>query len=397
MIAEARRHAPLRTATAALVVALIAGTLAMRPQLTAVGPLLSRIQDDLGESHARAGLLVTVPLLCMGLFALPAARVLRRVDARAAITGCLALIVASTLLRAVAPEFGTMVALTFLFGIAAGLMGAFLPVVAKERFAERPELGTGVFALGLNAGATLGAGLAVPLANATGSWRWSLGSMAAAGALAVPAWVRLSRRSLAGTLPVETVNRLPWRSPLAWAVTLVFAFQAVCFFALNAWLADVMVERGWADGSAGALVALLNLTPLLGVLIVSLAGGRLLGVGAYLAVSATGLLIGSVGIAAGAPSTWGWVVLSGLSLGALFALSMTLSVLAGEGPGQVAAVAGMQLGVGYVVAAVAPVALGLLRDTTGSFSAGLWLVAATAGLVVCAVAAALRLLPESAR
>jgi CP family cyanate transporter-like MFS transporter len=221
--------------------------------------------------------------------------------------------------------------------------------------------------------------------------------MAAAGALAVPAWVRLSRRSLAGTLPVETVNRLPWRSPLAWAVTLVFAFQAVCFFALNAWLADVMVERGWADGSAGALVALLNLTPLLGVLIVSLAGGRLLGVGAYLAVSATGLLIGSVGIAAGAPSTWGWVVLSGLSLGALFALSMTLSVLAGEGPGQVAAVAGMQLGVGYVVAAVAPVALGLLRDTTGSFSAGLWLVAATAGLVVCAVAAALRLLPESAR
>jgi ACS family 4-hydroxyphenylacetate permease-like MFS transporter len=56
----------------------------------------------------------------------------------------------------------------------------------------------------------------------------------------------------------------------------------------------------------------------------------------------------------------------------------------------------MQLGVGYVVAAVAPVALGLLRDTTGSFSAGLWLVAATAGLVVCAVAAALRLLPESA-
>jgi CP family cyanate transporter-like MFS transporter len=397
VIAEARRHPPLRTATAALVVALIAGTLAMRPQLTAVGPLLSRIQDDLGESHARAGLLVTVPLLCMGLFALPAARVLRRVDARAAITGCLALIVASTLLRAVAPEFGTMVALTFLFGIAAGLMGAFLPVVAKERFAERPELGTGVFALGLNAGATLGAGLAVPLANATGSWRWSLGSMAAAGALAVPAWVRLSRRSLAGTLPVETVNRLPWRSPLAWAVTLVFAFQAVCFFALNAWLADVMVERGWADGSAGALVALLNLTPLLGVLIVSLAGGRLLGVGAYLAVSATGLLIGSVGIAAGAPSTWGWVVLSGLSLGALFALSMTLSVLAGEGPGQVAAVAGMQLGVGYVVAAVAPVALGLLRDTTGSFSAGLWLVAATAGLVVCAVAAALRLLPESAR
>jgi CP family cyanate transporter-like MFS transporter len=387
----------LQAATAGLAAALVAGTLAMRPQLTAVGPLLSRIQDDLGVSHARAGLLVTVPLLCMGLFALPAARVLRRADARGLIAACLTLIAASTVLRAVAPGFAGVLALTFAFGVAAGLMGALLPVVVKERFSDRPVLGTGVFALGLNAGATLGAGLAVPLAIMMGSWRWSLGLMAAVGALALPAWVRLSRRSLGGALPIETVNRLPWRSALAWAVTLVFALQAVCFFALGAWLADAMGERGWAEGEAGALVALLNLTPLLGVLLVAVVGGRVVGVRAYLAIAATALLVGTVGIAAGALSAWIWVALTGLALGSMFALSMTLAVLAGHGPGQVAAVAGMQLGVGYVVAAVAPVALGLLRDTTGSFSTGLWLVAATAGLVVCAVAAALRLLPESAR
>ena len=37
---------------AVLLVGLLAGTLAVRPQLTAVGPLLPEIQDDFGIDHA---------------------------------------------------------------------------------------------------------------------------------------------------------------------------------------------------------------------------------------------------------------------------------------------------------------------------------------------------------
>jgi cyanate permease len=69
--------------------------------------------------------------------------------------------------------------------------------------------------------------------------------MAIAGTLALPVWLRLSRHALENADPVGTRERVPWQSPRAWAATLVFAFQAVCFFALNAWLADAMIERGW--------------------------------------------------------------------------------------------------------------------------------------------------------
>ena len=41
-------------------------------QIVGVGPLIPAIQDDLDISHAVAGLLGTIPVLCMGLFALPA-------------------------------------------------------------------------------------------------------------------------------------------------------------------------------------------------------------------------------------------------------------------------------------------------------------------------------------
>jgi len=55
-----------------LLVALFLAAVALRPQLVGVGPLLPSIQTDLGVSHAVAGLLGTIPVLCMGLFAPPA-------------------------------------------------------------------------------------------------------------------------------------------------------------------------------------------------------------------------------------------------------------------------------------------------------------------------------------
>src|SRR4029079_17488635 len=136
--------------------------------------------------------------------------------------------------------------------------------------------------LGLNVGATLGAGLAVPLALATDSWRWSLGALGLAGALAGPALVPHSHAALGGALPVETVDHLPWRSGFAWSATLVFGFQALCFFGLNAWLADALIEGGWRGGRAGALVALLNVIAIPGVLLLSLLCGRVIGVRVYL-------------------------------------------------------------------------------------------------------------------
>jgi MFS transporter, CP family, cyanate transporter len=61
-----------------LLAGLFLAALALRPQVVGIGPLLPSIRDDLGLSHAVAGLLGTIPVLCMGLFALPAGRLARR-------------------------------------------------------------------------------------------------------------------------------------------------------------------------------------------------------------------------------------------------------------------------------------------------------------------------------
>ena len=66
----------------------------------------------------------------------------------------------------------------------------------------------------------------------------------------------------------------------------------------------------------------------------------------------------------------------GIGNGAIFPLMMTLPLDAADRPEQVAGVVGMMLGIGYCAGALAPLAIGALRDSTGSFDAGLWLIAA---------------------
>ena len=73
-----------------------------------------------------------------------------------------------------------------------------------------------------------------------------------------------------------------------------------------------------------------------------------------------------------------WAAIAGLCTGVMFPLVMTLPVDVGRRPADVGATAGMMLGVGYTIGAVAPLLLGAVRDATGSFTTTLWLIAAAA-------------------
>ena len=151
---------------APFLVALFLAALALRPQLVGIGPLLPAVQDDLDVTHAVAGLLGTIPVLCMGLFAPPAPFLSGRIGARLAIAAALALIGLFGVARAVAPGAVAVIVLTFPVGVGMGLAGAMLPVAVKQRFADRPGFATAVYTSGITIGSALAATVAVPLSRA---------------------------------------------------------------------------------------------------------------------------------------------------------------------------------------------------------------------------------------
>jgi CP family cyanate transporter-like MFS transporter len=365
-----------------LLVALVLASIAMRPQLLGIGPLLPRIERDLSVSHTIAGLLVTIPIACAGLLVPVAAAVRSRIGWRQGITATIAIAGSVGLARALLPGVPTAILLSAPIGVTLTLAGALMPVAVAERLRDRPGFATGLYASGFNFGGAAAALVAVPLATIAGGWRGSLavlaGIMLAVGAL----WVVLTRHEPVHAQPVERPPRLPLRSRIAWWLVAIFTVLAACFFGLNAWLADAYVEHGWSEASAGALIGVLNLVQIAGALIVPRLADRFGTRRTYLLVTAAVTTLSGAGLAGWPAAAWPCAVVFGISIGAFFALFLTVPLDLGTRPADVGALAAMILGIGYTLSAAAPFVLGAVRDATGSFSAALWAIVALAGLLV---------------
>jgi CP family cyanate transporter-like MFS transporter len=377
----------MRHSRAGVLAALFLAALALRPQIVGAGPLFPEIQDDLDTSHAVVGLLATIPVLCMGLFAPPARRLVARVGTRSAIAFCLLLIAGFGIARALAPQAAAVVVLTFGVGAGMGLAGALLPVAVKERFADRPAFATGVYATGIQLGSALSSAVAVPVAVAFGGWRASLLAFSLATAGLLVAWLVLTRGAPAHSIDPEPRSPLPWRSGTAWLLVALFGLMGLTYYGINAWLPDSYVERGWSETSAGALLAVLNLAALPSSFLLPWASDRHGGRRRFLTAMGVLLVVGLCGLVLTPEAGYLWAACVGVANGAMFPLVLTLPLDVADRARDVAALVGMMLGVGYVIAATSPFTLGAVRDLTGSFTGALWaLVAAGAAWLGCTLA-----------
>ena len=314
--------------------------------MVGIGPLLPAIQEDYGVSHAVAGLLVTIPVLCMGIFAPPAPVLAHRIGAVRAVTVAVGLVAFGGVLRAFAPNAGALIALTIPIGIGMGLGNALMVVAVKERFADRPLLVTGVYAASIQVGSTIAAATAVPLAEAGDDWRLAPLVFGAGAVISLLAWMYASR----GLSPPDeeaTLPHYPLRSSTAWLIVLLFVLIGQIYYGLTAWLPDAYQEKGWSEGDTGVLTSLMNLATVPG------RADRVVRRQPHPPSHRAGRRRGADGRLDHAPGrrTGGalvWVVAAGLANGTLFTLAMTLPLDVADSPGAVGGIAGMMLGVGYV-------------------------------------------------
>jgi MFS transporter, CP family, cyanate transporter len=372
---------------AATLAALFFGAIALRPQIVGIGPLLPAIQESLDVSHALVGLLGTIPVLCMGLFAPPAAYLAARVGTRAGIAWALILIGVFGIARAVSPGAVLIILLTWPVGIGMGLAGALAPVAVKERFSVRPAGPTGIYTTGIQVGSALSAAVAVPLAGWYGGWRWSLAlfSLVTCGLAGV--WLALTRHESPHERPATRPPRLPWRSGVAWLLVALFSLMASTYYGINAWLPDSYVERGWDTGSAGNLLAVLNLVAIPASLLIPWLSDRVGSRRRWLVAMAMSFLVGVTGFVLLPGAAYAWVFAVGLASGAMFALVLTLPLDIEHDSRRVGALVGMMLGLGYTIGASSPILLGAVRDVTGTFTGSLWLIVGFCVLMLGSVVA----------
>ncbi|PRX99527.1 CynX/NimT family MFS transporter [Allonocardiopsis opalescens] len=360
-----------RRGSAALLVAgvfLIAANL--RPAIIAVAPLVEAIRADTGLSATATGLLTTLPIVCLGALAPLAPRLAGRFGIEPVLLAVLAVLCAGFALRT-APPVLFLFAGSLLVGAAIAVGNVLVPSLVKRDFPSRVGLLTGAYTVMLSGCAAVAAGVTVPLMDALAlPWRWALALWALPAVLALAVWAPQARRHTREPprLPVRGL----WRSALAWQVTCYMGLQSLHFYTLTAWTPAIFAEHGVDAESAGWLLSLAGLSGLPASLAVSLLAARSRRQGRYAAANVALSTAGVLGLlVAPVQGAYLWMVLLGLGQGTGISVALLLIVLRSPDTAHTTALSAMAQGVGYLLAAAGPVAIGLSHDLTGGWRAAL--------------------------
>jgi MFS transporter, CP family, cyanate transporter len=367
----------------------------LRPVFGSISVLLPEVMRDTGMGPTAASLLTTLPLLCLGIFAVPAPALARRFGAERTLFFALLLICIGTLLRGTG-SLALLFASTALAGAGIAVSNVLLPGLVKRDFPTHAAMMTGLYTLAVCGGASSSTAFTVPLERQVfhGSWALTLAAWAVPAALVLLLWA--PQALAARPLPSHAQPRggSLWHDRLAWQVTGFMGLQSALAYIALGWLAPILRERGLDGAEAGYVVALSILVQLGTCLVTpSIAARcrdqRALAVG-MAAITLTAML---ALIFAPLSGRWIWAVLLGCGQGGSFALALSLIVMRSPDSTTTAQLSAMAQGGGYVLASTGPLLAGLLRGWTGSFqSSAILLVLLSLSMAWCGWGAGRRLL-----
>ena len=383
----------LRNGKILLIVGIVLLALSLRFAVTGMSPFLPQIMADLSMGTAGATLLGMLPTLFFGAAGFAAPVLIRRTSLEFAAVVAMILATVGTLLRAVvggAPLFLVLSAIA-LFGMGIGnVVGA--PLV-KKYFPERPAPMLTTFALLMQAGATIPAMLALPLANAGGGWRFSIGSWALLSLVAALPWViqlvkttRENRQQKAAGADSAATTQESSRSfglgylitnPIAIGTALFYAMASLVTYAMLGWMPTVLQSLGHDESTAAAAFSVFTFLTLPMAAISPIVGSKMKNPFPYAAALTILPAIGLVGQITAPGLVWVWAVLIGL-IGGAFPLAIAMFNQRTRTQEGSSAISGFAMGVGYLAGTLGPLIGGWIFSATGTW---------TAALVIYAIAA----------
>lgn len=359
----------------------------LRPAAVSIGPVLDEIRGALAMSGATAGVLTTLPVLAFAAFGALAPDLARRVGVHRVTLVSLVAVVVGLGFRARTDHVWLFLALSFVALAGMATANVLLPSLVRLHFPDRVGLVTALYTTSMAVGLTFASVLTVPLSQQLGSWRWGLATWAATAAIAALPWLGLLRHDRAPAATPHAIRlRDVARTRLGWAMAAFFGLQSLQAYSIFGWFAQVYRDAGFSASTAGLLLGVITAMSIpLSFAIPWLASRMrdqtvlILTLGSCYPVGYVGLILAPAG------GALLWAVLVGIGA-SIFPLVLTLIGLRARTGEGTAALSGFTQSVGYLIAAVGPLGIGVLYDATGGWTVPLSVLSV---LVVAQVAAGL--------
>jgi len=397
---------PLWQGRALAVLGILLCAFSLRSAVASLSPVIHEISADFPLSSAVLGLIGTLPPVCFAVFGLITPLLERRLGIERLTVIALCAMTAGLILRGLVAESVGLVLATAVIFAGVGMGNILMPPLVKKYFPDRIGLMMTLYTTAMACSTFVPPLVAVPVADAVG-WRFSLAMWAVFAAAGVIPWlIMLMRRTtdpvapaltrpgiaeavpegpdFAATGPIATspssrrlFARLA-RIPLVWALALTFGTSSIMAYVAFAWLPVIMVEVAHVSAStAGLLLSLFAFVGLPSSLLIPVLVVRFHATRPLFLVGAIGGMIGILGLLlAPLPGLlWLWTVLFGL-VGLLFPLALVLISIRSRTPESAVLLSSFVQSVGYVLAAIFPVLVGVLHDATGGWTVPLLVVGA---------------------
>jgi len=364
----------------------------LRPAMAGLGPLLDLVERAADLTSAQAGLLTTLPIFLMGLGAFAGGRLRRLLGAKRGVALAITLIALACASRWVWNDAAGMLASAAGAGLGVAAVQALLPGVIKARFGAGVGRAMGLYTTAIMGGAAFAAATAAGLARIIG-WQAALALWSLPALLAAAAWTALRSPPEAAKAAAGGAGEAFWRNGRAWMLMLFFGIGTGAFTLVLAWLPPYYMSLDESRETSGFWLAGVILAEVVASLAVSAFINRFPDrrgplIAALLGVAAGLACLVAAPIALAAPAA----LLLGLGLGALFPLSLIVTLDHVDDPARAGDLAAFVQGGGYIVASSTPFIAGAIRDRFADLS-GAW--AAMAVAILLSIAIASRLSPST--
>ncbi|MGO2111407.1 MAG: MFS transporter [Pseudoclavibacter sp.] len=389
-----RADGPRGTWLVLIAVVLIAFNL--RTAVMGFVPVLDVIGDDIGYGSAEAGVLATIPTFIFGVAALAGPVLFRLAGGELLLLVSAAAMGSGIVLRSLAHDVW-MLGATFAVAMAGiGLANAVLVPVIKQYYAHRLGIMNGLYLGIMQIGPIAAPVVVAVMIESSAGWRLATGIWAIPAVLALVAWGAqyvVVRRWDANpaTGPIEQIRPEPRirfsllvRSRLAWGIMGLFSINSMMSYTLQAQLPGRLQDVGYSLTFGASMLSIFALGGTIGSLVVPTLLARMRR--PFIIIAALVLSIG-VGLAGllWLPATFTivWVVCIAIGMNN-FPAALTLMNLRSRTRAGAVGLSGFGQGLGYLIASVGPMGVGLVRSWSDSWTLPLALLIATVPIsLVC--------------